>query len=216
SLKSLYQGKKRIPLWPLSGDVNDVNGERFFMLLATQNIFGEEEGSFPTPMAELDRYSFSIFMNDPDDPAEEQKIRASNVVGKKIEPVTNLREVLAASDFIYKTVSLSDRADRYITALIRNTRPHRVQGPASAMVKKNVLVGASPRVNFHLEAFARTEAFFAGDSIITIEHVKKVAEMVLAHRLVIQEGMDEKKSHEEICREIIREVLKQTDTGPWS
>ena len=216
TLKSPFQGKKRIPLWPISGDINDINGPRFFMLLATQNIFGEEEGTFPNPMAELDRYSFSIFMNDPENPAEEEKINALNVVGKKIEPVTDLPEVLRAAQFIYEHVSIPEHTRKYMTALIRNTRPHRVQGEAAAMVKKNVLVGASPRVNFHLEAFARTEAFFSGDDVVKIEHIKRVAEMVLAHRLVIQEGMDFAKSREEICREIIREVLEQTDTGPWS
>lgn len=217
TLKSPHRGQKRIPVFPVSGDINDVTGSRYCLYLTTQNVFGVEEGTFPNPMAELDRYAFSMFLWDPDNEDDEDRIRTENVVGKKIERVATLEEVLAVAHLIYNGVTIPEHTQKYMTRLIRNTRPHRVLGGASEIVKKSVAVGASPRVRFHLEAFVRTETFFCGDSVATIDHVKRVAEMVLAHRLVLQDGVVEiNKSTEEICREIIREVIKQTDLLPWS
>ena len=75
---------------------------------------------------------------------------------------------------------MSEYAQQYKVRLIRNTRPHRVQGRAARTVKEYIRVGISPRVHFHLEAVARTFAFFNGDMMITPDHIKAVAEPVLA------------------------------------
>ena len=104
-------------------------------------------------------------MNDPDDEEDELKIVAHKVVGKKVEKLTNLYEVLDIAHFIFDNVRMSDYAQQYKVRLIRNTRPHRVQGRAARTVKEYIKVGISPRVNFHLEAVARTFAFFNGDTI---------------------------------------------------
>ena len=85
-------GTKMIPLYPLSCDLRDVEGPRFFMVICTENVFGEEEGTFPNPVAQLDRTPIAINMNDPDDEEDELKIVAHNVVGKKVEKLTNLYE----------------------------------------------------------------------------------------------------------------------------
>jgi MoxR-like ATPase len=204
-------GSKVIPLYPLSCDFRDIDGPRFFMVICTENVFGDEEGTFPNPVAQLDRTTIAISMNDPDDEEDELQIVASNVVGKKIEKLTNLYEVLDIANFIFENVRLSDYAQQYKVRLIRNTRPHRVAGRAARTVKEYIKFGISPRVHFHLEAVARTFAFFNGDMVITPDHIKAVAPYVLAHRLVLREGMEFSVSKEQLLAEIIR----VTEVPPW-
>ena len=203
---------KMIPLYPLSCDFRDVDGPRFFMVICTENIFGDEEGTFPNPVAQLDRTTIAINMTDPVREEDELKIVARNVVGKRIEKLTNLYEVLAIAHYIFDNVSMSDYAQQYKVRLIRNTRPHRVIGRASRTVKEYLKVGISPRVHFHLEAVARTFAFFNGDTVITPDHIKAVAPHVLAHRLILREGMEFSISKEEVLDEVIRLM----DVPPWS
>jgi MoxR-like ATPase len=150
-------------------------------------------------------------MNDPDREEDELNIVTGNVVGKKIEKLTNLYEVLDIAHFIFDNVRMSDYAQQYKVRLFRNTRPHRVQGRAANVVKDYVKVGISPRVHFHLEAVARTFAFFNGDTIITPDHIKEVAPFVLAHRLVLREGMEFSVSKEEVLGELMRVM----EVPPW-
>ncbi len=202
---------KTLPLFPLSGDLNDVDGPRFFMVICTENIFGEEEGTFPNPVAQLDRTTLAIYMNDPEHEEDEVRITAHNVVGRKVEQLTNLYEVLNIAQFIYDNVAMSEYGSQYKVRLIRNTRPHRVQGRAARTVKEYVRVGISPRVHFHLEAVARTLAFFSGDLLVTPDHIKAVAPYVLAHRLVLKEGMEFSTTREEVLDQIIKEL----EIPPW-
>ena len=207
---NLAEGKM-LPLFPLSCDFNDIDGPRFFMVICTENIFGEEEGTFANPVAQLDRTTLSINMMDPDHEEDELKISAHNVVGKHVEKLTNLYEVLDIARFIFDNVKISEYGQQYKVRLLRNTRPHRVQGRAARVVREYVRVGISPRVHFHLEAVARTFAFFNGDTVITPDHIKAVAEPVLAHRLVLREGMEFSVVKEELLQKIIQDM----EVPPW-
>ena len=202
---------KMIPLFPLSGDFSDIEGPRFFMVICTENIFGEEEGTFPNPVAQLDRTTLSIYMGDPNREDDEMKITAHNVVGKRVEKLTDLYEVLDIARFIFDNVAISDYGNQYKVRLIRNTRPHRVEGRAARTVKECVRVGISPRVHFHLEAVARTLAFFSGDMLVTPDHIKAVAPYVLAHRLVLKEGMEFSTTREDVLDQVIRDM----EVPPW-
>ena len=204
-------GGKVLPLFPLSGDFNDIEGPRFFMIICTENIFGEEEGTFANPVAQLDRTTLSINMLDPENENDEYNITAHNVVGKKVEKLTNLYEVLDIAQFIFDNVKISEYGQQYKVRLIRNTRPHRVQGRAARTVKEYIRVGISPRVHFHLEAVARTFAFFNGDMVITPDHLKAVAKPVLAHRLVLKEGMEFSVDKEDLLEKIVQDM----EVPPW-
>ena len=182
---------KMLPLFPLSCDYNDIDGPRFFMVICTENIFGEEEGTFANPVAQLDRTTLSINMLDPES--------------------EDLQEVLDIAQHIFDTVKMSDYGQQYKVRLIRNTRPHRVQGRATRTVREYIRVGISPRVHFHLEAVARTFAFFNGDTMITPDHIKAVAEPVLAHRLVLREGMEFSVNKEDLLRQVVADM----EIPPW-
>ena len=100
---------------------------------------------------------------------------------------------------------------QYKVRVIRNTRPHRVMGRAARSVKEYIRVGISPRVHFHLEAVARTFAFFNGDLSVTPDHLKAVAVPVLAHRLVLREGMEFSVDKEELLQKIVDDM----EVPPW-
>ena len=207
---NLAEGKI-LPLFPLSCDFNDIDGPRFFMVICTENIFGEEEGTFANPVAQLDRTTLSINMLDPEDEEDELQITAGNVVGRKVEKLTDLYEVLDIARYIFDNVQMSDYGQQYKVRLIRNTRPHRVMGRAARTVKEYIRVGISPRVHFHLEAVARTFAFFHGDTMITPDHIKAVAGPVLAHRLVLREGMEFSVDKADLLQQIVRDM----EVPPW-
>ena len=207
---NLAEGKV-LPLFPLSCDFNDIEGPRFFMVICTENIFGEEEGTFANPVAQLDRTTLSINMLDPEDEEDELQITSGNVVGRKVEKLTDLYEVLDIARYIFDNVQMSDYAQQYKVRLIRNTRPHRVMGRAARTVKEYIRVGISPRVHFHIEAVARTFAFFNGDTMITPDHIKAVAGPVLAHRLVLREGMEFSVDKADLLQQIVRDM----EVPPW-
>lgn len=201
-----------IPLFPLSGDYEDVTGPRFFMTLVTQNIFGEEEGTYENPMAELDRITLAIFMKRPS-MENEVRISADNVVGKSISQVTTLEEILACAHHIFDNVKPHPLATRYRANLLRNTDPETVEGSLAFRhyVKDHIQVGATPRVNFHFEAVARAEAFFDGSAVIRPEHFKEIAKSVIVHRLRLTPGKEFKISKEAV----FEEILLNTEMPKW-
>lgn len=209
--------KSALPLFPISGEWADETRPKWFSCMFTQNPFGDEEGTFPTPQALWDRTTICHEIPRPSLKAE-MKIRARNVVNKKIEPVTDLTEMLAASQFIYDTMRFSDSADEYLTRILRNTDPHpdvEKESPALAgfvgtHIEKRK--GGSPRVNFHLEAAARTHAFFARDDIVKPEHVKAVAPSVVAHRLKLVAKLRDKKD----VRDVFAQILEDTPIPRWT
>src|SRR5262249_39283442 len=158
------------------------------------------------PMAQLDRTTLAVTVADPEQEEDELKILAQNVVGKRVEKLTNLYEVLDIAHFIFDNVPMSEYGQQYKGRLIRSTRPHRVHGRAARTVKEYIKVGISPRVHFHLEAVARTFAFFNGDMVVNPDHIKAVAPHVLAHRLVLNDGVEFSVSREEVLRQLMREI----------
>ncbi len=197
-----------LPLFPLSGDYQDMISPRFFWVLLTENIFGEEEGTYTNPMAEIDRITLTIPIDRPTF-EEEKKIRADNVLGLSIEPVSNLQEVLNCSYWVNQNVKFSSVANDYLTLLLRNTDPSpKVTDPKSKIgkyLKEYVKVGASQRVNFHLEAVARAHAFFSDESLVVRpEHIKDISRNVITHRLLLTPGKEFQTSKEEVLEEILR------------
>ncbi len=203
-----------MPLFPLSGNYNDTASPRFFMVMLTQNIFGEEEGTYPDPMAQRDRVTLAIPIERPS-LEEEKQIRAANFVGKSIKKVSTLEEILVCADWIFQNVKNSPQSDDYLTRLIRNTSPDpKVTDSHSKLgryLAEYVSKGASPRVNLHLEAVARTRAFFEGSKIVTPNHIKAVASSVIVHRLILKPGKEFKTTPEEV----FEKILEMTEQPEW-
>ncbi len=144
-----------------------------FLVLATQNPV-EQEGVYPLPEAQLDRFLLRISMSYPS-PQQEAKMLASHGAGRPaIRPVLTIKRVLELIETTRK-VGVTDTVQRYIVALAIATREHRA-----------VLLGASPRASLALQAAARAHAILNGRDYANVDDVRRVARPVLAHRIILK------------------------------
>ncbi|MBL8964576.1 MAG: AAA family ATPase [Phycisphaeraceae bacterium] len=158
-----------------------------FFVLATQNPI-EQEGTYPLPEAQLDRFMFQIHISYPTESEELEIVRRS---GEKthghISPVLDALGISRMQDLVRKT-PVADHVIRYALRLVRATR---VKEPMDGGVERPRLVheyvslGAGPRASEYLIQAAKSRAVLMGDPHVTPEHVRAVAKPVLRHRLLM-------------------------------
>jgi len=152
-----------------------------FFVLATQNPI-EQEGTYPLPEAQLDRFMFNINL---DYPTYEEEIA---VVKNTTTPINNkVSAVMSAEDILYfqqlvRRVPVSDNVYEYAVSLVAKTRPNTER--AHEWANKYLSWGAGPRASQYLIIGAKANALMNGKYSPDIEDVKKVATPVLRHRLV--------------------------------
>lgn len=178
-----------------------------FFVLATQNPV-EQEGTYPLPEAQLDRFMFLIELGYPSE--EEEVMIARTTTGD--EPV-KLDSLLVASEImdhqhLVRRIPVPDHIYQFAARLVRRTRP---EGPtAPAWLKPLVSWGAGPRAVQNLVLGAKARAALYGSYMVRLEDVLEIAEPVLAHRIVTTfaaqaEGFDAKK----IVRRLVEETSSQ-------
>jgi MoxR-like ATPase len=152
-----------------------------FFVLATQNPV-EQEGTYPLPEAQLDRFMFQINV---DYPTEEDEMGVLNMTTSdyvsKVEPVLNGAEIMQMQKLVRRAI-VSEEVKRYVLKLVRMTRRGRVEAPD--FVNKWVSWGAGPRACQNLVLGAKAAAILDGRIEATNEDVRKVAKGVLGHRIV--------------------------------
>ena len=163
-----------------------------FFVIATQNPI-EQEGTYPLPEAQLDRFMFSIWVDYPR-LEEEQRILAQTTSGvtKTLETVLNDRQILNMQKLIAQ-VPVSDFVVAYAAKIVRATRP--ADSTAPDFVKKMVDWGAGPRAGQFLILGAKAFAAMDGRANVSPEDIRRVAIPVLRHRVACNfaaqaEGMD--------------------------
>ncbi|MEK7414687.1 MAG: MoxR family ATPase [Planctomycetota bacterium] len=165
---------------------------RPFLVLATQNPI-EQEGTYPLPEAQTDRFLMKVRVGYPS--AEEEKIileRAMSRTPAQIHPVVNLDQLAVAKTAI-DGVHMDARLNDYCVNLVRATRD-----PVAAGVKtlaNLIQIGASPRATIALAMAGRAHAFLDGRAFVTPQDIKSIAPDVLRHRLIASyeaeaEGLD--------------------------
>ncbi len=177
-----------------------VNGVRHilpkpFFVLATQNPI-EQEGTYPLPEAQLDRFMFNIKLDYPSYEEELEVVRGTTM-NKKVE-LTNVltaEEILFYQELIRK-VPISDNVLEYAVGLATKTRPGTER--ATTSVNNYISWGAGPRASQYLVLGAKCHAAVHGKYSPDIEDVQAVANYVLRHRIVRNykaeaEGMTEEK-----------------------
>jgi MoxR-like ATPase len=152
-----------------------------FFVLATQNPI-EQEGTYPLPEAQLDRFLFKVFVGYPSPDEERQIYRVTT--GMPTQAVT---KVLDGADIpllqaLVRRVPISDHCLDYAMALVRGTRPADPVAPAYAA--KWIAWGAGPRAGQALVLTAKARAALDGRASVTIEDIRAVAPPVMRHRLV--------------------------------
>jgi MoxR-like ATPase len=152
-----------------------------FLVLATQNPI-EQEGTYPLPEAQVDRFMLKLRVGYPDRATEKEIIR--RMAGKAPEPlqvVATPAEILSAREEI-AALYMDDKITDYIVDLVQATRD-----PASvglAQMKPLIEYGASPRASIFLAVCARAYAFLQGRGYVLPEDVKAIGPDVLRHRVI--------------------------------
>ena len=168
------------------------NLEQPFFVLATQNPI-EQEGTYPLPEAQLDRFMFKIVI---DYPSEEEEVAIVSSTTSVEEP--ELEAVLSGEDIItlnqiVRRVSAADNVVQYAVKLARATRPKSKDAPD--FIQQWVRWGAGPRAGQYLILGAKARGILRGRVNASIEDVKSVAHAVLRHRVLTNfhaeaEGVD--------------------------
>ena len=152
-----------------------------FFVLATQNPI-EQEGTYPLPEAQLDRFMFNLML---DYPSYEEEIavvkNTTAAINNKVEAVMSAEEILYFQQLV-RRVPVPDNVYEYAVNLVHKTRPNTER--AHECANKYLSWGAGPRASQYLIIGAKANALMSGKFSPDIEDVKKVAVPVLRHRLV--------------------------------
>jgi MoxR-like ATPase len=163
-----------------------VNGQRYdlpkpFFVLATQNPI-EQEGTYPLPEAQLDRFMFNIPLDYPSY-EEELEVVKGTTSDKKVtlNNIVTGEQILAFQNLI-KRIPIADNVLEYAVSLVAKTRPGRDK--ATQQVNDYISWGAGPRASQYLVLGAKCHAAISGKYSPDIEDVRAVANYVLRHRIV--------------------------------
>ncbi len=174
-----------------------------FMVLATQNPI-EQEGTYPLPEAQVDRFMLKIKITYPTR-EEELQIMDLMTVGKKIQidRVTSPDEIMQARNVINR-IYVDDKVKEYIVNIVMATRDPESFG---LDLSQFISYGASPRATIYLNLASKAHAFLHGRGYITPEDVKQIGMDVLRHRVLLTfEAEAEELTPEDIIQKIFDEV----------
>ena len=175
-----------------------------FLVLATQNPI-EQEGTYPLPEAQVDRFMLKVKIGYPSR-EDELLIMRQNVMGSQgeIKPVVSPKDILAARDAV-KSVYMDEKIERYILDIVFATRE-----PAQFQLDKiapMISYGASPRASINLALASKAHAFIKRRGYVIPEDVRAISLDVLRHRVAVTyEAEAEEVTSESIVREILNHI----------
>jgi MoxR-like ATPase len=153
-----------------------------FFVLATQNPI-EQEGTYPLPEAQLDRFMFELRVNYPS-PEEEAQIVATTTADEvaELRPVLTAEDVLALQHLV-RRIPVTESLVQAAVGLVRQSRPNDAAAPP--FIKEYISWGAGPRASQYLVLGAKCRAALEGRPMPDYEDLKAAAPLVLTHRLVL-------------------------------
>jgi MoxR-like ATPase len=165
-----------------------IGGETFileqpFLVMATQNPV-EQEGTYPLPEAQVDRFMFKVKVGygTERDEMEMLKRAGSGNLSEALKPLLSRSDIIEARQLVSR-IRVSDKVHQYIVSLVFATRePARYKAPELASL---IETGASPRASLFLEKASRVNAMLQGRDFVTPQDVKDVAMDVLRHRITL-------------------------------
>ncbi len=178
--------------------------EEPFLVLATQNPI-EQEGTYPLPEAQMDRFMLKLQVDYPTIEEEREVLRRN--IGKaniEVEKLLTPADVLAARSLV-KDIYLDEKIETYILDIVFATRePNNYQLPG---LKNLISCGASPRASINLAKAAKAMAFLRGRAYVIPEDVRGIVYDVMRHRIgITYEAEAESIKTEDIIREIINKI----------
>lgn len=179
--------------------------EEPFLVLATQNPL-EQEGTYPLPEAQVDRFIMKVIVRYPE-MQEEQIILRSNVQSVEpvvIHPVVNIQDVLAARNLV-RDIYLDEKVEQYILDIVFATRyPGRYQ---LEKLEPLIAYGASPRGSINLALAGKAKAFLNKRGFVMPEDIRSIAHDVLRHRIgLTYEAEAENINVENVIDEVLSKV----------
>jgi MoxR-like ATPase len=187
-----------------------------FIVVATQNPI-EQEGTYPLPEAQLDRFMFSLHVDYPSVDEEEQIVMATTSAKQaETKPVFDVQQMLKIQDVV-KRIPVSKHAVSYAVAIARATRPNPDSDAGTSeiadFVNQYVEWGAGPRASQYLILGAKALAVMDGQPTVSAAHIREAAPLVLQHRVLPNynatgEGID--------ARQLISRILDQIKEPDYS
>ncbi len=152
-----------------------------YFVLATQNPI-EQEGTYPLPEAQLDRFMFAINLKYPSFAEEVQVVKSTTAdVNTKVNALFTAEEIIGYQNVI-RRIPVADNVIEYAVRMVSKTRPN--EATASEMVKEFIDWGAGPRASQNLILAAKTHAAVNGKFSPDIEDVQAVSQGILRHRII--------------------------------
>ena len=189
-----------------------------FLVLATQNPV-EQEGTYPLPEAQLDRFMFLIELTYP---SEEEEIRiARTTTGDALptlEPMMHGEEITSFQHLV-RRIPVPEHVYQFAVRLVRKTRPQEEVAPD--WLRPLVSWGAGPRAVQYLIIGGKTRAALHGQYMVRLEDIQAVAEPVLTHRMITtfaaqSEGVDARQIVRRLVEETVRSGIPSATTPPSS
>lgn len=175
-----------------------------YLVMATQNPI-EQEGTYPLPEAQMDRFMFKLLVTFPEvDELLDIVMLTTGQDEEEIRVITNKEELLEAQNVV-KTVPVAKPVLQYAMKLIASTHPESEYAPE--VVKKYVRCGSSPRGAQGIVRAARVRALMEGRYNVAFEDINQMAYPILRHRLLLNfDAISDNKDIDSIIREIIEET----------
>ena len=179
--------------------------DELFLVLATQNPI-EQEGTYPLPEAQVDRFMLKVQVDYPSRNEERQIVdRMTGEPLAAVQPVVSTTDILEARKVI-RGIYVDDKVKEYVLDLIVATREPSANGIAD--LAPLIAYGASPRASIYLIAAARAHAFLRGRGYVTPEDIKELAPDVLRHRLI---PTYEAEAQSVTASDIVQQILNHVE-----
>ena len=176
-----------------------------FLVLATQNPI-EQEGTYPLPEAQVDRFMLKVFLGYPSKEEEKQIIRTNVQVGgiPKIGKVVKPSDILRARELV-REVYLDEKVEQYIVDLVYATRTPEKYG--LEQLQPMISYGCSPRASINLALASKAYAFLQGRAFVVPEDIRAIAPDVMRHRMgLTYEAEAENITTTDVVNKIINKV----------
>ncbi|MEH7350815.1 AAA family ATPase [Gottfriedia acidiceleris] len=174
-----------------------------FIVIATQNPIESQQGTFPLPEAQMDRFFMQISLEYPTFEEEKSIMKSyrSNTPFSNLKNVLTLEEIDEMKEQV-KTVTISEEVEDYILNIIHSTRNH-----------EDIQLGISPRGTLALMRASQGKAYINNRSFVTPQDVKDVAIYLLAHRLVLTLEASLKKNAIQVIESVVNQVEVPVEAG---
>ncbi len=179
--------------------------ETLFLVLATQNPI-EQEGTYPLPEAQVDRFMLKVKVDYPS--REEERIIMDRMTGATlptVNPVVSPVDILRAREMV-RRVFVDDKIKEYVLDLVLATRNPGNNGLGD--LNNLINYGASPRASIYLISASKAHAFLRGRGFVTPEDIKQVAQDVLRHRVIVTY---EAEAENITTDQIVKRILDHTE-----